>query len=72
MVAASLGSTSVISRPRRPARPPEGPEPRADDAAWIVSLGWQLGPLDGQGAYLVLDPGDGHVVQRSHWITWGG
>jgi hypothetical protein len=37
-----------------------------------VSLGWQLGPLDGQGAYLVLDPGDGHVVQRSHWITWGG
>ncbi len=63
---ARLGTWAEL---REQSGPVEGPQPEPDDAMWIVNLGWQLGPLNGQGVLLVLDARSGRVIQRLEWIS---
>jgi len=66
VLAAKLGTWADFAEPHGSI---EGRRPDATDPVWVVNLGWQLGPLNGQGVTLVLDARDGHVIQRSHWIS---
>jgi len=45
------------------------PTPAPSALVWLVKIGWQDGPLDGQGALVLIDAVDGHVVQSSDWIS---
>ncbi len=49
--------------------PVAGPIPAPDAPVWRIDLGWLLGPLDGQGVFVVIDAADGHVIQVVDWIA---
>lgn len=49
--------------------PIEGPPPDPDELVWMVNLGWQHGPLNGQGVMVILDARDGRVLSRGSWIS---
>jgi len=46
-----------------------GSAPGPDALVWVVDIGWRLGPLDAQGAIVVIDARDGHVIQTYEWIA---
>lgn len=48
---------------------PQGPTPGPDDLVWLVNLGWVEGPLNGQGAFVLIDATDGHVIKTWNWIS---
>ncbi len=64
--AAQLGTWKELQEVGAPI---EGPPPAPTDEVWLVNLGWQLGPMNGQGVLLILDARDGHVIQRAEWIS---
>jgi hypothetical protein len=66
VIAAELGVWKDLTMQGAPV---EGPQPDPVDAVWLVNLGWQIGPMNGQGVILVLDARDGHVIQRGRWIS---
>ena len=66
VMAAELGTWADLGEP---AAPVEGAVPAGTDPVWRVTLGWRLGPLNGQGVMLLIDGTDGHVIQRMTWIS---
>ena len=45
------------------------PTPAPTALVWLVNIGWQLGPLNGQGAIVLIDAQDGRVIQAFEWIS---
>ncbi len=63
---AELGTFASLGDPHAAVTPP-APDPAA--AVWRITLGWQLGPLTGQGVDVVVDASSGRVLQVVEWIS---
>lgn len=50
--------------------PPDAPPtPAPGTRIWVVNLGYQSGPLMGQGVIVALDYFDGRVLNATEWIS---
>ena len=45
------------------------PTPTPDTRIWIINIGYNPGPLMGQGIVVVLDYFDGRVLNATEWIS---
>ena len=49
--------------------PTKAPVPGRDGPIWLTNLGYDPGPLIGQGEFFIIDATDGHVVQHYGWVS---
>ena len=63
---ARVGTWGELDRWTPPSAPPT---PAPDTRIWIVNIGYNPGPLMGQGTIVVLDYFDGHVLNATEWIS---
>ncbi len=59
----------TFGKAQDPSSPINGARPADRASVWTVTLGWRLGPLDGQGAIVIIDATDGHIIQAYDWIS---
>ena len=62
------GWQSEITYPAPPT-PMSTPPATGSGYVWWVNIGWDDGPLDGQGVTVILDYFDGHVISKYTWIS---
>ena len=62
------GWQSEITYPA-PSTPMSTPPATGSGYVWWVNIGFDDGPLDGQGVTVILDYFDGRVIQKYDWIS---